>query len=317
MAEDSRKQVMDFLGDRSRTELRFEHEQWTYILIRSPFDGNTDFFYLLSAYGKGDPHEMGGKAEYAGVYSHLIHRMYDVCYSIEKLIADPGGNRRRDVFLEISRIASDMVVRTVNGQPVKVTEDSLQPHHTREYFLTYQLEEEAYKHFLLRTKPVMKPVVPVESMTSEEFALAINDPERLAERYARHYVLKRAKGINQFLWEMPQIKAQIAQLEATPGEHHYRRAIKESIHDEKMVRIEIAKDGVPIECRIDASVLKRVDRGYYPTWNMDSRSRKEFCKVYGDQARLDPPDIVNISYGKKVLYTKTSVHLPNETEAMK
>ncbi|MBQ8962482.1 MAG: hypothetical protein IJ089_13795 [Clostridia bacterium] len=317
MAEDLRNQVMAFLKDRGQREFQFSYENWNRLLIRSEFDADTDFIYLLSSYGDTDPHELGSKAIYSGVYSHQSCQWYDVCYEIEKLVNPSGGNRRSDIFRQISQMASDMVVQMVNGEPVEETEESLSPHHSKEYFMEYKLEKDAYKHFMNRTMPEMKPIVPVETMTSSEFVMAINHPEQLAESYARHYILKRAKGLNQFLWEKPQIEARIALFEEMPGEHHYRRAIKDSIHDEKIVRLEVVKKGVHVECRITASVLKRVDHGYYPSWQMDAQSRKEFESAFGDRENLYPADIASITYGKKVLYTKASVRIPGSVEGKK
>ena len=49
---------------------------------------------------------------------------------------------------------------------------------------------------------------------------------------------------------------------------------------------------------------------------MDASSRKEFEEAYGSEARLYPQDIMNISYGKKFLYMKVNVRVPegNETK---
>lgn len=307
-------QVMGFFAERGRPELRFTHEKWNYLLIRSPFDGDTDFFYLLRSYGAADPHDLEDAADMAGVYSHLTHQAYNVCYELKKMIDAPDMNGKYYIAKRISEMASGIVVRTIHGQPVEVTEESKEPLYDREYFLKYQLEKRAYEHFLMRTVPEMKPVVPVEGITAEEFVMAINHPEQLAERYARDYIHKRAKALNQFLWERPQIIARIAELEATPGEHHYRRAIKESIHDEKMVRMLVSKGKKYIDCRIEAGVLKNVDRGDYPLWRMDAPSRKEFEEAYGREARLYPQDIMNITYGKKFLYLKANVRVPEGSE---
>ena len=310
MAETSREQVMAFLSDRSQMELRFTHDKRNHLLIRSPFDDNTDFFYLLRSHGDTDPHGLEDAADFAGIYSHLTHQAYNVCYALNKVIDAPDMNEIYYVSKQISEIASEMVIESCHGQPVEVTEESKEPPYDREYFLKYQLEEQAYKHFLLRTVPEMKPVVPVEGITAEEYVMAINRPEQLAELYARHYIRKRAKALNQFLWEKPQVLARIVEFEATPGEHHYRRAIRESIHDEKMVRMQVAKGKKYIDCRIEAGVLKNVDRGDYPLWRMDAPSRKEFEEAYGRDARLYPQDIMNITYGKKFLYLKANVPVP-------
>ena len=314
MADTLREQVMAFLSDRSRMELRFTHDRRNHLLIRSPFDEETDFFYILRSHGDADPHDLGGAAEFAGIYSHLTHQAYTVCYELNKLIDAPEENGKHFISKQISQMASDMVVLKIHGQPVEVTEESKEPPYDREYFLNYQLEERAYEHFMMRTVPEMTPVVPVEGITAEEFVMAINHPRQLAEIYAMSYIRKRAKALNQFLWEKPQVIARIVELEATPGEHHYRRAIRESIHDEKMVRMQVAKDKKYIDCRIEAGVLNNVDRGYYPLWRMDASSRKEFEEAYGSGARLYPQDIMNISYGKKFLYMKANVHVPEGNE---
>ena len=74
------KKLYDFLDDASRHELHFSRDRQNCLLIKSAFDAETDFLYLLEGYYENDPHKTGDSAAYAGVYSHVRREYFDIPY---------------------------------------------------------------------------------------------------------------------------------------------------------------------------------------------------------------------------------------------
>ena len=135
---------------------------------------------------------------------------------------------------------------------------------------------------------------------------AINHPDTLAEQMADEYIIKNAKRINQRLWELALLTDKLNELETSPGQHHLRRQIAESVDPKtmKMVALEIIKEGKNMSCRIAASALARADDSDYSLWQMDATGRASFVTLYGNWGRLFASDIHQISYKKKVLYKR-------------
>lgn len=74
------KMLYDFLDDANQHELRFSRGRQNCLLIKSAFDTETDFLYLLEGYYENDPHKTGDNAAYAGVYSHVRREYFDIPY---------------------------------------------------------------------------------------------------------------------------------------------------------------------------------------------------------------------------------------------
>ena len=303
MEKEQSSHIMDFLRNGHQRDLLIRDGNWIQLLIRCPFDAETDFLYILSRYGDDTPFALDTNADYAGVYSHLNHKVYAASYDLRNVLDDIHIVNRSDAIKVVTDLASELIVSMVDNKPVIETDESSKPWNDTSYFLTYERDRQAYDHFYARTKPVFAPTVYIESVTATDFAQIINHPEAAAQAYAEQYIRKNAKCINRRLWELPLIEQRIAELTASPGDHHVRRSIMESIGDEKMVRLELDKDGIQMDIRIDAACLRRTSDSY-SRYCMDAPSRKAFDNAFGRSAKLLPGDIVRILHGKRVLYER-------------
>ncbi len=295
--------IFEFLANRSRGELQFSHNGWNYALLRSYYDKETDFLYLLCHYGSNPAQDLSTKAEYAGIYSHLTRKLYNPSYDI-RFLNPTHCVELSDVYETLINAAKVRILQEVEGIQIPKADESIGPWPTREEYQQYYLPREAEEHFFNGTQPSYQPTISKDSLTIDVLITAINHPDAAAKQVADAYVTKNLGRIKRRLWELSLIPAKIAALEATNGNHHVLRNISRSIGDEKMVRIEILKDGHFLECRIEARALKATDSHDYSTWYMDAPSRNAFERTFGRSAKLSPADIQRICYGKKVLYQK-------------
>ena len=299
--------LMAFLRDPAQTFLRYTEGGWSKLLIRVPLDAETDALYLLSGYGD-TPIRLDDDAEYVGVYSRPLDELHNVGYELREAVEDRYATSRESTVTLIEVKASRLVVELVSNGPVEVTDESERVNYDEEYYMKYVLDKEAAQHFYERTEPAFNPVVRIHDITATQYAQAINHPDEAARYWAGRYIARQARYINLRLWEVPLARQRLAELEATDGEHHLRRAIAESIGDEKMVRVDVERDGKALTIRMEASELKRADSTYYATWHMDAPSRKAFAEAFGRNADLYARDIVRIGYAKRVLYERGGAH---------
>ena len=297
------KRIFGFLADTNRRELAFEYNGWQYAVLKGTYDDETDFLYILRECHSINAYSVGGKAEFAGIYSRLHGMLISDCYDL-RFLDLPMENTLASVEKKLSEMVLETVLRKIDGKPIPETSESKTPWHDRDYYLKYELDREALRCFYDGQFPALISSILLEDKSTDIYVGAINHPVEIAERLADDYMHENAKIINLRLWELSLLPDKVAELEATPGEHHFRRKIAASIDPDsmKMVSIDILKDGKPLSCKIKAYALKSADGCDYSTWHMDSTGARAFEQLYGREARLLASDITRITYGRRVLY---------------
>lgn len=303
------REIMEFLADRSRTELRVSDADHSHLIIRSPFDDETDFLFIVTGYGAGnDPHRLDCVADFAGLYSRSRGVIVSPCYYLRQLVDGEHMTLLPDEVRAVENRAAELVCQAASRGPVPETDEAYEPYDDEDHFEKYGLESEARTCFMDDTFPCFEARVEANDFhEAVSAARIINHPEEAAAEYAARYLVKNAKRINQRLSRLPRIALRLAQLTTTPGNHHLVRAISQSVHDEKMVRMDVEKGGKQLSVRIEASVLKRTETSYYSTYYMDAPSRRAFESAFGKGADLSPGDIARIAHGNKTLYEKCKV----------
>ena len=299
------KMLYDFLNDANQHELCFKHNRHNYILLKSAFDAETDFLYLLEGYYGSNPHKAGEDALYAGVYSHVRREYFDVPYILRDRTDESKSIEA--VLTEFSRAVSARIAKMVHDVPVPVTEEAEEIRDEREYYQKYALPREARECFFGDAKGLhYQPHYHVSDPSTAEIAAMLNHFEDAVNAHAEAFVRKKAREINERLWQIGLLCEEVARMEATPGEHHARRAIMRCVADKNMktVNLEIRKDDESAIIKIEASALQCKDDSYYSRWRMDAPSRHKLVERFGRNTDVYPNDVVKITYGRKVLYER-------------
>ena len=237
-----KKMLYDFLNDANRHELHFSRGRQNCLLIKSAFDAETDFLYLLEGYYENDPHKTGDSAAYAGVYSHVRREYFDIPYALRDR-ADESKSIE-ELLSEFSHAASARIAKMVHDTPVPVTEEAEEARDEREYYQKYALPREARECFFGDAKRLhYQPHYHVSDPSTAEMAAVLNHFEDAVDAHAKAFIRKKAREINERLWQIGLLCEEVARMEATPGEHHARRAIMRSVADRNMktVNLEIQK----------------------------------------------------------------------------
>ena len=152
----SESDILAFLADRNIPELAFQLENWNHCLLRSYYDDETDFIYILSGYRA--THELNGKADLAGIYSHVRKALYAPCYCLSRILPTEGRSLQQ-ILQNVESLATKLVILKVDGKPVPETDESASPWYGREFYMQHQLAAEARTCFYNRSTPVFDPVV--------------------------------------------------------------------------------------------------------------------------------------------------------------
>mgnify|MGYP006867954176 CR=1 FL=1 len=302
------KKLYDFLDDANQHELHFSRGRQNCLLIKSAFDVETDFLYLLEGYYENDPHKAGDSAAYAGVYSHVRREYFDIPYALRDR-ADENKSIE-EVLTEFSRAVSARIAAMVHDAPVPVTEEAEEIRDEREYYQKYALPREARECFFGDAKRLhYQANYYVSDPSTAEIAAILNHFEDAVNASAKDFIRKKARAINERLWETGLLREEVARMEATPGEYHARRAIMRSIAGQNMktVNLEIQKGDESTIIKIEALALRCMDDSYYSPWRMDAPSRYKLVERFGRNTEVYPDDVVKITYGRKVLYERNAV----------
>jgi len=306
-----RDAIMCFLSDVDKVFLDFNNNGYSVRLFKSEYRSELDFIYRVSAYNNINPHRIGEKAEFAGVYNRKTGKIYEASWNLRQ---DMGYSlfsvESEETCLPIG-IAIDGVMELAKAYVLKKIEageisapvdisESLQ--RRMEYFEKYDLAEESAKLFYRHGTAKFNPWIDKNDVDWIESIVA---PEAEAMRIANNFVQENADFTYNRLCEIERINAEIAKLEKTAGMHHTIRQIAESIGEAQSVWLDIHKDGKELSCKISGREMQvtRPD-GEYSTYQMDAPSRRAFDNAFGKCSRLHVQDIVRVRYGKKVLYEK-------------
>ena len=265
----------------------------------------TDFLYLLEGYYENDPHKTGDSAAYAGVYSHVRREYFDIPY----VLRDRADESKSigEVLTEFSRAVSARIAEMVHDAPVPVTEEAEEIRDEREYYQKYALPRKVRECFFGDAKRLhYQPNYYVSDPSTAEITAMLNHFGDAVDAHAKAFIRKKAREINERLWQIGLLREEVARMEATPSEHHVRRAIMRSVAGQNMktVNLEIRKGDESTIIKIETSALRCMDDSYYSPWRMDAPSRYKLVERFGRNTDVYPEDVVKITYGRKVLYEK-------------
>lgn len=302
MSIELKETIQQFLCDRHVHELAYRQGNYNCLLIRSRYDAETDFFYLLQSYKDSDPHQVNDQPDYAGIYSHVHGTLISPCYDLRECCDEKWA--ANEILHRFSEDVRARILKLINGKPVPLTKDAEPSYFNRDSFLAYGASSQALELFYEGKDAVYAPSYRLENPPTEQFIRIVNHPKEEAQACAEAYVRQNAADINDMLWRTEVVSQKLRELREMPGEHHLRLRIAQALTTQKMVRIEIDKEGRQLNLRIAVDALKRANSTDYSLWHMDSYSRELFEQTYGMQARLMASDIMRITYGRVTLYKK-------------
>lgn len=304
MNESLKETIAAFLRNRSVSELAYRCEPYNCILLRSRYDDETDFLYLLSQYGNEDAHHYDASPTYAGIFSHVKDVLVAASYDLRDLCDERW--RASAILENFAEQVKKRVLELTDGKPVPVTKDADEIHFDKEYFLRYEADQRARDFFYSGQSVSYMPCIQMGRPNTRDFIRMVNHPEEAAAQYAEAYVRKNANAINNGLWRAEIVAEKLNKLKKTPGDHHLRLRIAQALTTQKMVRIDVDKEGKQLSLRIAADVLKRANDTDYALWHLDAQSRDLFESTYGRSARLFASDIARITYSRVTLYEKAA-----------
>lgn len=257
---DYKATVRDFLRNYDQRDIRFRMNQANVILMKVHFDEETDFVYMLSCCGDGDPLGdslyMDNRPEFAGIYSKTLDKVICPSYYFSFCCdAEKNSDFRNAVASAIARRIIDLV----DNRPVPVTEDSRAFDSRIDYYRQNGAHDEALRWYFNDALPhdYAPNVDPDEWLTAKYLVMALNHREECVEELAARYIKHYAGRINNRLEELELVRAEYNKLLKQQGEHYYQKRISKALgsKDMKTVQLEILKEGKTFTTKYDASAL--------------------------------------------------------------
>lgn len=305
MNQTAREIKLAFIFDPSRREIRIQDGEYLYLILKVAYNDSIDFLYSCCQYKAETPLRIGEKMEYMGFVHHPSKRLFDCAYRLFHRDEDAGSISLESLKKEAESAIDKALIARIGDHPVPVTDAAEDTHGNREHFEQYTANGEArHAFFAGETKIVYKSSACIDPDTIDTINMVM-DMDSYVQNWVDNHILRKAKFINERLWQNTIVQQKLDQLYATPGMHHTTLAIASSVAgDMKMVNLLVDKEGNQMTIQYPASILQRADQLDYCTYQMDAQGRRKFEETYGRSGRLYPNEVKAITYGKKTLYER-------------
>ena len=283
-----------------------------YTVIRVRKNDDFDYLYCQRQYN-GNSIERGDKFEYAGAYCKRDGRLYDRQYCIKEISADDDASGKENLMAVLKQAVRETVEAAINNdrRNLTVTEipegrlleqlDYARMHEAmgvaRKLYLDNDGSEQPVSEFRCRYSP--------DRWTEDSLLAYILDPAAYAaEQTARHLADNQHVMLYDFLLA-DTVAAEYQKLLDNPlNPIHRMKRIMQAVNasSAKTVTVTICKDDIDFTFKIEADYLRRDCFGVYNDWNIVAADRREYKKLFGNNASFKPEDILRIEYARTVLY---------------
>lgn len=291
---------------------------------------NSQIDYLFAQSGNGDQIERGKSFEYAGLYYWEDGLLYDTSRSVFSWsdMWDDLKTRTDEALLqklqsEVRAKVEEKIGNNRNNLTVSALSDSWLKDSLRQA-AEYGAASFARDVFLGRCSPAQaQRISVVDGKVQTHFCCGYNSPRWTEDEMVSYitnsvaYVEKEAgkymcdyqeEILLQFLCNDLLQKEYNALLADEKNPVHIIRRIMDAVNSApaKTVNVSIVKEGTELTMKVPADDM-RMDPGAdggYNDWHIMAQDRKKFRSLFGDDASYKAGEIVQISYGKKVLYTR-------------
>ena len=279
---------------------------------------NKDFDYLyIQRHSVGIKRDV--KFEYAGIYCKQNGLVYDGQYALRALFVDLDALEAHgaDALYECLKTAVRSTVESIvsnDRNNLRITElSSEQWLKELSQFQEYTARENArraYLHneddsssggfvstFCCRYNP--------ERWTEDSLLEYILDSESYVRDEAREYINSHQEVMLFDFLKGDMVASEYEKLIENPSNpvHCIKRIMRAvSASPAKTISVTIRKDGIEFTFKAEAREFRLDCTSYYSDWNFVAADRREFIRLFGQNARCKPEDILRIKYARSVLY---------------
>lgn len=286
-------------------------------VIKFNHDENNIFLYTRCIHENDLMH--GKNFEYAGFYNLKSNKLYDLSYEMRSFLKIDHFNND---IISYEKIVSDIKslvleeVKNIINNDVKNIDTSQAEKELDEYdkkylsdYPIYYAKTEAEDYFIKnKTLEDIKIHIPqIQNVYTSDVLSHLNgDSKALINSKAITHIAENLKKIyKSFLCTEMTRKEFLKISNDKTNILHLKRAISNSITDQKTVNVTILKDGKEFTFKTKTDALKcGVYNNYYYSWDIQSSDRKKFEKLFGRSADYKADEIMKIVYCKKPLYIK-------------
>ncbi len=302
-----------------------QNGDYSYVYLKVPRTSKFDYLYRQQAY-KTAGLARNSSLEYVGIYNKLNDTIYD--YRNYYNLNIPKNVYRYSVS-EMSQKLKESVVKEVeskiadNRENLSISILTADAQKKLEKFKEFYLEKEIRQKFLaLETSKDIKYECQYsfDKWKDEDLLEYILNPEKFIELQANNFISVNQEQILLQFEESDLIKEGLQELEALDdGVLHRKRNIKWKMleNSAKTVNVTIERNGQKFTFKMEAEALRRDSCDSYSSWNIVSKDRAEFERLFGRHESFYPEEITEISYCGKLIYSEEPLETPTATQGLK
>lgn len=284
----------------------------TLLIIKYYYDDNNILLYTQFNYE--NDLDINKRLEYSGFYNLKSNTFYDTTYNLKDII-----DIKNIVFLnELKEKIKSLVLKKcmeiikkdfkdIDVLKSKIKLNDLDKRSIEE-IKNYSSKQVAKQYFLegKSIDDINICITNTPKIYFEHVIKYIDNIDCAIDEIANKYINDNFKNIylNYLYTEM--YKKEFLKIQNDKNNTlHLRKAIKESITDQKTVNVTIFKDDKEFSFKTDTDVFKYgICCDYYSAYNIAAKDRQKFYDLFGRSADYTASEIVKITYSKKVLYSK-------------
>lgn len=315
-------QLVEFIKGNER-DLTIVKGDSMYIFITHDISKNLSFIYMTKTYiGRYSTNEdkrlhTSDKFVFAGIFNRKDEEIYFASWDLTRVL----GKEYNVEYYNESYVAKRFSTLVENRVKEIIDNDvkNIESYEDKSEFYNYDRnvsETREYRRNREARELVMQGTRPEAicfdvSLNKQETNTStligyLEHGDDFIETYSQNYISLNKKSIQYKFIVMEVLKEDLENLyKDTENDIHIRKAIKDGIDafDCKTVNVTTVIDGKELTFKTESCQFTR-DGGYYSTYDIVAKDRKEFELLYGRNANYNPKDITKITYGKKELYSK-------------
>lgn len=322
-----KEEFLDFIKDENRIFLQAKQGDWLYTITKCPSNpSETDIsrrlisIYSVMAYKGGSSEgklplspKLREKPEYAGTYSFATDDLYDISYNMERLLDCGFSSRSVNTYEQvITRLADALSVR-IDQKLADLTRDELignlcNPSDRQDYesWDESRATDSAFDLFCYGKSSdtlAFEPYINEDELSDQDFVGMLSGSQEFLERRSNAYLCQHLSSLSKARLVFLAKRDALAKLEFDDcGIHNSIRSIINGIEpDMKTVNVTIIKSGIEFSFKIDADALRSMQMPY-STYRIAANDRKRFEETFGRHEDFRAQDILQITFGKRVLY---------------
>ena len=248
--------------------------------------------------------------EYTGCYSMSTNTFFGRNYYIDKELIKNACNLGDSNALinEMKSSLSDKIYNILNNFNDGDLREKAKKQLDENDKINYRCYGCAEDYYYNDSKPELRHFYRIDFNFDNPLNILdyLDGKSKFIEHIAKEYINNHLANLYEDFLAFQRIKNEYEKIiNDRNSKHHLKKAIADSITDQKNVNVTILKNNVEFKFKNATENLKRGKHwNSYPSYDIAAKDRELFYKTFGRYEDYTADEIVKITYCKKIIYKK-------------